>query len=94
MKAVRAARLQKGATPTTTTRGGRTLPPSDLWVGNNLHGFQIKFHVSKKEGNAHEKTPWFGDMFSARSVSGCKKATKINIANIYNMPTNQIGMTK
>ena len=74
-----------------------SLLPFDLWVGNNLHGFQIKFLVRKKEGDAHigRNTLRLGDTISAHSVSVCqKKATEIKIANIYNMPTNQIGMTK
>ena len=69
--------------------GPSLLLPFDLRVGNNLHSFQIKFHVRKKEGDAHigRNTPRLGDTISAHSVSGCKKATKIvciylNIANI------------
>ena len=28
--------------------------PADLWVGNNLHSFQIEFHVAGEKGaNAH-----------------------------------------
>ena len=68
--------------------GGPSLLPFDLWVGNNLHGFQIKFHVRKKEGDAHigRNTPRIGDTISAHSVSGCKKGycTVVTPAMSYN----------
>ena len=78
--------------------GPPSLLPFNLWVGNNLHGFQIKFHVRKKEGDAHigRNTPRAARGHDQRTFSFWlpKKATEIKIANIYNIPTNQIGMTK
>ena len=93
-------RCRGSAPPTPPIHSFPEPAAANLWVGNNLHSFQIKFHVGKKEGDAHIRTHRGSGTCSAHiHFLVAKKPTKIiriflascdnNIANIQLPHANQ-----